>query len=66
MLRKKLTAQTASNAEARFTPRSATSKGTYHEQAPFKNFEGLAAKLLKVPKEEVDEQRAERDKKQAE
>lgn len=28
---------------------------------PFGNFEGLTAKLLKVPKEEVDEKRAERE-----
>jgi hypothetical protein len=33
-----------------------------HEKTPFENFEGLAAKLLKVPKEEVDEKRAEREK----
>jgi hypothetical protein len=30
------------------------------DTTPFENFEGLAAKLLKVPKEEVDEKRAER------
>lgn len=29
---------------------------------PFKNFEDLAKKLVKVPKEEVDEKRAEREK----
>lgn len=36
------------------------------EKTPFENFEGLAAKLLKVPKEEVDEKRAEREKKRTE
>ena len=38
-----------------------------HDKTPFENFEGLATKLLKVPKEEVDEKRAERerDKKRA-
>jgi hypothetical protein len=34
-------------------------RGDY-KQTPFKNFQGLAAKLLKVPKEEVDEKLAER------
>lgn len=29
---------------------------------PFKNFEDLAKKLVKVPKEEVDEKRAEWEK----
>ena len=33
-----------------------------HEKTPFESFEGLAAKLLKVPKEEVDEKRAERER----
>jgi len=32
-----------------------------HDKTPFGNFEGLAAKLLKVPKEEVDEKRAEEE-----
>ncbi len=29
-------------------------------RTPFENFEGLATKLLRVPKEEVDKKRAER------
>jgi hypothetical protein len=33
-----------------------------HDKTPFENFEGLAGKLLKVPKEEVDEKRAEEEK----
>lgn len=33
----------------------------HHEKTPFESFEGLAAKLLKVPKEEVDQKRAEQD-----
>jgi hypothetical protein len=36
--------------------------GGDYEKTPFENFEGLAAKLLKVPKEEVDEKRAEQKK----
>jgi hypothetical protein len=32
-----------------------------YDKTPFENFEGLAAKLLKVPKEEVDEKRAEQE-----
>jgi hypothetical protein len=40
----------------------AVPRGDY-ERPPFENFKGLAAKLLKVPKEEVDEKRAERKKK---
>ena len=30
-------------------------------RTPFENFEGLATKLLQVPKEEVDKKRAERE-----
>jgi hypothetical protein len=41
-----------------------TSSG--EEKTPFENFEGLASKLLRVPKEEVDEKRAEREKKRTE
>jgi len=35
---------------------------TDHEKTPFENFESLATKLLKVPKDELDEKRAEREK----
>jgi hypothetical protein len=31
------------------------------DKTPFENFEGLTSNLLKVPKEEVDEKRAERE-----
>ena len=34
---------------------------TTPRKTPFENFEGLAANLLKVPKEELDEKRAERE-----
>jgi len=33
------------------------------EKTPFENFESLTSKLLKVPKEEVDEERVEWEKK---
>jgi hypothetical protein len=33
-----------------------------HDKTPFENFEGLEAKLLKVPKEELDEKRVEQEK----
>jgi hypothetical protein len=33
-----------------------------YRKTPFENFEGLAAKLLKVPKQELDEKRTEQDK----
>jgi hypothetical protein len=33
-----------------------------NEKTPFENFEGLATKLLRVPKEEVDQKRAEQEK----
>ena len=32
------------------------------KKTPFKNFEDLTSNLLKVPKEEVDEKRAERER----
>ena len=35
---------------------------SHDQKTPFENFEGLATLLLKVPKEEVDEKRAEQEK----
>jgi hypothetical protein len=32
------------------------------DKTPFENFESLATRLLRVPKEEVDEKRAERER----
>ena len=39
--------------------RDVTPRGN-HDRTPFENFEALTTKLLKVPKEEVDEKRIER------
>ena len=57
--------QTKSNTAVRVTVKRVVPEGGQgrdNENAPFENFEGLVTKLLKVPKEEVDEKRAEREK----
>jgi hypothetical protein len=57
--------QTKSNTAGRVIVRRVLPEGGQShddESTPFENFEDLATKLLKVPKEEVDEKRAEREK----
>ncbi len=60
MAEKKLMRQTGSNTEGRVRIRRANSDDG-GKKTPFENFEGLTAKLLRVPKEEAREQARKRN-----
>lgn len=65
----KLAIPTKTNSEGRVTVKNEvfteTPEHSYKrddKKTPFENFDGLTTKLLRVPKEEVDEKRAEQEK----
>jgi hypothetical protein len=54
-----------STGDVSFKPTSKITDATLredHEQTPFENFEDLTTKLLRIPKREVDQKRAEQEK----
>ncbi len=64
MFQKESAPQTKSNTAGRVTVRRVlpeVGQSQDNENAPFESFEDLATKLLRVPKEEVDEKLAEQE-----